>query len=34
MSNLVFMEEFKRDVLTTGLIRASMRKKSPGNGIW
>jgi hypothetical protein len=34
MSSPVFMDEFKRDVLTTGLIRASLRKKSPGNGIW
>jgi hypothetical protein len=34
ISSLVFMDEVKRDVLDTHLIRASLRKKSPGNGIW
>jgi hypothetical protein len=34
MSSLVFMDEIKRDVLATSLIRASLRKKHPGNGIW
>jgi hypothetical protein len=28
------MDEVKGDVLATGLIRASLRKKSLGNGIW
>jgi hypothetical protein len=34
MSSPVFMYEVKRDVLVTFLIRASLRKKSLGNGIW
>jgi hypothetical protein len=28
------MDEVKRDELTTSLIRASLRRNSPDNGIW
>jgi hypothetical protein len=28
------MGEVKRDELATALVRASLRKKSPGNRIW